>query len=60
MLDLTTGAFSCSVSHGRMDAEGDDKAKFALYVRDKFSLSHQAYHELISDLPRSYKIKQKN
>ena len=55
VLDVTTGPFSSNVQQS-----GDfDKAKFALYVKDKFSLSNQAYHELTllsSDLPRSYKL----
>lgn len=59
VLDLTSGSFSSAVGNSG-DLEREDKAKFALYVKDKFSLSHQAYHELTllsGDLPRSYNIK---
>ena len=56
-LDIASGTFSAS-SSSSMDL--DDKIKFALYVKDKFCLSDESYHELTlitNDLPRMYKIK---
>lgn len=59
ILDVQNGTFlevrkDCSTSE-------EDKIHFALYVKDKFSLSDEAYHELsllTKDIPRLYKIKQ--
>ena len=56
-LDITRGCFSQS----SMSAEnGDDKVKFALFVKDRFCLSDEAYLEvsqLTRDLPRMYELK---
>lgn len=37
VLDLTSGSFSSAVGNSG-DLEREDKAKFALYVKDKLSL----------------------
>ena len=41
-------------------SNSDDKIHSTLYVKDKFSISDQAFHELsllASDLPKSYQVK---
>ena len=42
------------------NSDSDDKIYSTLYVKDKFSISDQAFHELsllASDLPKSYQVK---
>ncbi len=58
ILTIQDGTFSEVRKDGT--ATDDDKVRFALYVKDKFSLSDEAYHEislLTKDIPRLYKIK---
>ena len=58
IIDLESGSFSSKpVDHQISDRT---KIQFALYVKDKFSLSDEAYHEmtmLTQDLPRSSQVK---
>ena len=58
-LDITHGCFSQS-SPSTENGDDDDKVKFALFVKDRFCLSDEAYHEvsqLTRDLPRMYELK---
>ena len=56
-LDLSTGEFKASK---RNCNEIDSRLHTALYLKDKFSISHKGYHQLsmISDLPNSNQIKE--
>ena len=54
VLDISTGSFSNQVS------DPVSKMYSSLYVKDKYSISDQAFHELsavVSDMPRSYQVK---
>ena len=56
-LDIEHGTFS---SHSDDVIDSEEKLKYILFVKDKFSLSDEAYHELsmlYSDLPRLHKMK---
>ena len=58
VLDLTTGSFSTATHTETM--ESDNKLKSGLYVKGKFSLPDEGYHELAllsRDLPRIYRLK---
>ena len=57
MIDLKKGTFSSAQNA----ASTDDLTHFALYIKDRFSLSDAAYREvsqLTTDLPRLYKLKE--
>ena len=59
VVDLNKGTFTNSRVNSQ--AVPDDLTKFALYVKDKFSLSDTAYRELsqlTSSLPRLHSLKQ--
>ena len=55
ILDLSTTSFNKSKSS---PSENKDTAHSALYIKDRFSISNEAYHELsmVSDLPRSCRL----
>ena len=55
-LDLCSGAFS---KKAPMTSNERDRLHSALHVKDRFSISNEAYHELsmVSDLPRSNRIR---
>lgn len=56
-LDIEHGTFS---SHSDDVMDSEEKLKYTLFVKEKFSLSDEAYHELsmlYSDLPRLHKMK---
>ncbi len=56
--DITDGTFSEPVA--KESTTMDDKINFALYIKDKFLLSDEAYHELsilTNDIPRLYELK---
>ena len=56
VVDVQSGAFS---KPALPNGNRDDRLYSTLYVKDKYSLSNEAYHELsmLSDLPRSCQIK---
>lgn len=57
--DIQNGTFS-TVDNENIEPDSD-KQRLALYVKDKFYLSDEAYHEmslLSKDIPRLYKIKE--
>ena len=59
ILDVSAGAFS-DKENLLDNSDSDDKIYSTLYVKDKFSISDQAFHELsllASDLPKSYQVK---
>ena len=55
-LNLSTGEFIPKVDYNKISS----KVHTALYLKDKFSISHNGYHELsmISDLPNFSQVKQ--
>ena len=47
ILDIKKGTFSNALESTAMESNDDhDSAKFALFVKDKFCLSDEAYHEV--------------
>ena len=57
VLDISTGSFSNKENQASDPAS---KVYSSLYVKDKYSISDQAFHELsavVSDMPRSYQVK---
>ena len=57
VLDMSTGSYS---NKENKVCDPTSKVYSSLYVKDKYSISDQAYHELstvVSDLPRSYQVK---
>ena len=57
-LDIAKGTFTNSYK-GLETSTTDEQLHSALYVKDKFTISNEAYHELsiISDLPNSSQVK---
>ena len=57
-LDIAKGTFTNSYK-GLETSTTDEQLHSALYVKDKFTISNEAYHELsmISDLPSSSQVK---
>ena len=56
-LDISTGSFSNKENQASDPAS---KVYSSLYVKDKYSISDQVFHELsavVSDMPRSYQVK---
>ena len=55
ILDLGSGSFSKKVT---TTSNGRDRLHSTLHIKDRFSISNEAYHELsmVSDLPRSNQI----
>ena len=57
VLDISTGTFS---DKENQVSDPVDKVHSSLYVKDKYSISNQAFHELsaiVSDLPKSCQVK---
>ena len=61
ILDIKKGTFSNAPESTAMESNDDhDSANFALFVKDKFCLSDEAYHEvalLSGSLPKLHTVK---
>ena len=60
VLDLERCKFSQSSSSSMHDASDEDLTYLALYIKEHFCVSNEAYHELsmvCKDMPRSWKLK---
>ena len=55
ILNLTTCSFN---ERKRSPSKNTDTVRSALYIKDRFSISNEAYHELsmVSDLPQSCRV----